>query len=362
MSEELLRRCYQRDLQQRGYELDPGQRQAVSALTGLSQRLLQPRKRTLLTRLRNKPAQAVRGIYLHGGVGRGKTYLMDLFFKCLPVEEKRRSHFHQFMQDTHDQLGALAQHSNPLATIARRISKTTRVLCFDEFFVSDIGDAMILGKLLGGLFSQGVTLVATSNVPPADLYRDGLQRQRFLPAIELLGKHTQIVDIGDGADYRLRLLESAEIYHSPDNDQAARMMAGYFDDIAPDRGRSGVMLQIARRLIAAKKAADGVAWFGFAELCTAPRAASDYLEIARMYHTVLLSGLPQLDDQRNDDVRRFISLVDIFYDHRVKLIISAAAPIDAIYTGERLAFEFERTRSRLFEMQQRSYLGQPHLA
>lgn len=358
-----LRARYQRDLDERGFVTDPGQRRALDALADLAQRLVEaPPRNRLAGLLRRRRRGPVTGLYLHGGVGRGKTYLMDLFFECLPLQTKRRSHFHRFMQDTHDQLGALGEQSDPLRLIAERVARETRVLCFDEFFVSDIADAMILGTLLEALFERGVTLVATSNVAPQQLYRDGLQRQRFLPAIAAIERHTRVLAIGSGEDYRLRVLEAAEIYHYPLDRQADKNLALYFDELAPDRVRSGVMLQIANRLVSARRAADGVAWFDFAELCTAPRGAADYLELARLYHTVLLSGLPVLGEERNDDARRFIALVDVLYDHRVKLIVSAAAPPHEIYTGERLAFEFERTYSRLIEMQQHDYLASPHLA
>lgn len=363
-SSELAAR-YEQDLREREFTPDPGQQRALAALAALGDRLAERPTTGFLSSLKQRFRPAVdrnQGLYLWGGVGRGKTYLVDLFFDALPITQKRRCHFHRFMQDTHEQLGALEQHQNPLVLIAKRIAADTRVLCFDEFFVSDIGDAMILATLLETLFANGVTLVATSNVAPQDLYYDGLQRQRFLPAIELLQQHTTVMDIGDGADYRLRVLESAEIYLHPPDAGAERKLAQYFADIAPDRVRAGIMLQIANRLIAAKRCADGIAWFDFAELCTSPRSAKDYLELARLYHTVLLSGLPVLNDDRDDDARRFIALVDVLYDHHVKLFISAAAAPCDIYTGQRLAFEYRRTQSRLQEMQHIAYLALPHLA
>ncbi|MDH3646698.1 MAG: cell division protein ZapE [Gammaproteobacteria bacterium] len=355
---------YQRGLIDRGYTADAGQTAAVAALDALGARLCAERDSGVLQKLKQRiggPEQPEKGLYLWGGVGRGKTYLMDLFFEMLPIEEKRRSHFHRFMQDTHDQLGALGNTRDPLMLIAKNISAKTRVLCFDEFFVSDIGDAMILGNLLSALFDNEVTLVATSNVPPKHLYRDGLQRQRFLPAIAQLEQHTKVMGIGAGADYRLRVLESAEIYHHPLDDQAEDNLMRYLSELAPDRPVSGEMLQIAGRLIATRRSADGLAWFDFNELCTAPRSPADYLEIARLCHTVLVSGVPVLDAMRDDDMRRFIGLVDVFYDRRVKLIISAAAPPELLYTGDRLAFEYQRTQSRLNEMQATDYLAQPHL-
>lgn len=358
---------YQRDLNDRGYSADPGQSAAVTALDALSTRLQTQSNAGLLEKLRQRiggtdpaiPTNA--GLYLWGGVGRGKTYLMDLFYETLPFAEKRRSHFHRFIQDTHDKLGELQDKQDPLTLIADSIAKETRVLCFDEFFVSDIGDAMILGNLLAALFANDVTLVATSNVPPADLYRDGLQRQRFLPAIALLEKHTQVMNIGDGADYRLRVLESAEIYHHPLDDQAEQNLLRCFNDISPDRPHDDAMMQIAGRLIATRHSAEGIAWFDFDKLCTAPRSPADYLEIARLCHTVLISGIPILDENRDDDMRRFIGLVDILYDRRVKLIASAVTAPEHLYTGTRLAFEYQRTRSRLSEMQHTAYLAEPHL-
>ncbi len=355
---------YRRDLGERGFRRDPAQDAAVEALDNIGARLV-ARSRggafdRLTLRLRRR-RRAVRGLYLWGGVGRGKTYLMDLFYDALPFEQKRRSHFHRFMQDTHEQLGALGDTRDPLPLVARRIAEQTRVLCFDEFYVSDIGDAMILGTLLSALFEQGVTLIATSNVPPRELYADGLQRQRFLPAIDLLEAHTTVMEMGAGDDYRLRILESAEIYHHPLDQAAEENLARYFSGIVPDRPRSGAMLQIAGRLIAARHSGDGIAWFDFNELCTAPRSPMDYLELARLYHTVLVSGVPVMDERRDDDMRRFIGLVDVFYDRRVKLILSAETAPERLYQGEQLAFEFRRTRSRLREMQQRAYLAQPHL-
>ena len=355
---------YQRDMLERKFTIDPGQQAAVAALDELAARLCKDGHTGLLRQLRKRIDSAVapeEGLYLWGGVGRGKTYLMDMFFESLPFEEKRRSHFHRFMQDTHEQLGALKETQDPLQLIAKRVAAETRILCFDEFFVSDIGDAMILGNLLAALFGNGVTLVATSNVPPQQLYRDGLQRQRFLPAIELLQRHTRLMSIGEGEDYRLRVLASAEIYHYPLDDTAEQNLMRCLSELAPDQPRSGAMVQIAGRLIASRHSADGVIWFDFNELCTAPRGTADYLEIARLCHTVLLSGVPVLDESRDDDMRRFIGLVDIFYDRRVKLIISAAAAPGQLYTGTRLAFEFTRTRSRLSEMLTTAYLAQPHL-
>ncbi|MBT8136859.1 MAG: AFG1 family ATPase [Gammaproteobacteria bacterium] len=355
---------YQRDLDERHFTEDSGQLGAIATLDELGARLAQHQPTSLLENIRRRlsgPAAPERGLYLWGGVGRGKTYLMDLFYELLPFAAKRRSHFHRFMQDIHAQLGALGETRDPLPQIAAGIAAKTRILCFDEFYVADIGDAMILGNLLAALFDNGVTLVATSNVAPHDLYHDGLQRQRFMPAIELLQKHTQVMEIGDGADYRLRVLQSAEIYHSPLDRQAAANLQHYMTALAPDQPRTEAVIEINGRDIATRQRADGVAWFDFDAICTAPRSAADYLEIARLFHTVLLSDIPILDESRDDDMRRFIGLVDVFYDHRVKLILSAAAPPDQLYVGERLAFECRRTRSRLTEMQTTDYLALPHL-
>jgi len=356
--------CYQRDLESPEFVRDGAQEEAVQALHGLYEQLLEDdgaaRRRGLLERFRRTSRTPVTGLYLWGGVGRGKTYLVDTFFECLPFREKRRMHFHRFMHEAHDALKRHRDRQDPLALIARELAAGTRVLCFDEFFVSDIADAMILGGLLQGLFAEGVSLVATSNAAPDDLYRDGLQRERFLPAIDALKRHTRVMNVDGGVDYRLRYLEHAEIYHSPLDREADAMLENEFDHIAREAGTADTALRIEGRDIPARKVADGVVWFEFHALCDGPRSQSDYMEIAREFHTVVLGNVPVLTWQHENQARRFVALVDEFYDRGVNLIVSAAAPPEALYKGRRLGFEFRRTISRLREMQSKEYLASPH--
>ena len=345
---------------------DPAQAHAVALLEDLYQRLTtraEPRGiSALLGRLRKTPAVPERGLYLWGGVGRGKTMLMDLFFDCLPDERRLRMHFHRFMRRVHDDLKQWSGTADPLRKVAAGIAAQADVLCFDEFFVSDIGDAMILAEVLAELFSLGVTLVATSNVEPQHLYENGLQRRRFLPAIDLLYEHTQVQQIEDGMDFRLRTLQQAEIYHYPLDKAAEEGLRRSFMALAPDTPEADVVLQIENRPIRTRMVADDVAWFDFAELCEGPRSQNDYIELAMVYHAVLLSNVPVLSILKENAARRFISLVDEFYDHGVKLIISAEVAITDLYQGERLRFEFERTQSRLLEMQSQEYLSGSHQA
>lgn len=303
---------------------------------------------------------SLNGLYFWGGVGRGKTYLMDLFYEQLPEQGKSRYHFHRFMRLIHQQLKSLQGTSDPLDRIAREFSAETQLLCFDEFFVSDITDAMILAGLLKGLFENGVVLVATSNVHPDHLYENGLQRRRFLPAIELIKRYTQVVNVDGGTDYRLRALEDAEIYHSPLDVEADRSLARSFKSLSPDQGEADLVLEIEGRNIASRYCGDGVVWFEFKHLCGGPRSQNDYIEIARLFQTVLISNVPQMHLAEEDLARRFISLVDEFYDRNVKLILSAEVPVELLYKGERLSFEFERTKSRLQEMMSHEYLTREH--
>ncbi len=316
---------------------------------------------TLKRRLgRSAEVMPERGLYIWGGVGRGKTMLMDLFYDCLPVDRRLRMHFHRFMRRVHDGLKRWAGTPDPLTKVADEFADEADILCFDEFFVSDIGDAMILAELMAALFERGVTLIATSNVAPDALYENGLQRRRFLPAIDLINEHTHVHHVEAGMDFRLRALEQAEIYHSPLDDEAELSLARSFTSLAPDTPEEDVVLTIEGREIAVRMVADDVVWFEFSELCEGPRSQNDYIELALVYHAVLVSNVPVLTARKEDAARRFISLVDEFYDHRVKLIISAAAPITELYQGERLRFEFERTQSRLLEMQSHDYLADSH--
>jgi len=360
-----IREAYEASLHREGHAEDAAQLDAIARFEDLQLRIIsqQPRTGGLLTRLfRSEPPEGVRGIYLWGGVGRGKTFLMDLFFESLALEKKRRVHFHRMMQEVHARLKDLGSIENPLDEVAAGIASNTRVLCFDEFFVSDIGDAMILAGLLDGLFKRGVTLVATSNSRPDDLYKDGLQRQRFLPAIRLLNQHTDAVNMDGGTDYRLRLLQKAGTYLFPDDAVAAKRLNYFFDESASTQIATDADLEINDRSIRARRCAKGVAWFRFGDICDGPRSQDDYIEIARWYPSVIISGVPQFDASRDDQARRFVSLVDEFYDRRVKLILSADVDVQDLYTGKRLSFEFDRTVSRLVEMQSTDYLALPHLA
>jgi len=344
---------------------DPAQEKAVAALERLYGELRRagepPRgwRRGVARWLGHRQA-AARGIYLWGGVGRGKTLMMDLFYASLPFDDKLRRHFHRFMADVHEHLKALRDHENPLELVADRIAAHARVICFDELAVSDIADAMILGTLFGALFARGVTLAATSNIEPGLLYKDGLQRQRFLPTIALLRKHCEIVHVDGAIDYRLRVLERADVYQTPNGSAADEHLAEYFRAIAPDEGDRGGTLEVLGRPIGYVRAADGVIWFDFAAICDGPRSQDDYIELSRLYQTVLVSNVPRFDALLENQARRFIALVDEFYDRRVKLILSAAAPVNDLYAGEKLRHTFERTRSRLEEMQTHDYLAAAH--
>jgi len=355
---------YEAERDRAGFLADPAQACLAELLHDLHERLSNSSKSPgagLLARLRKAAHPPERGLYVWGDTGRGKTWLMDLFYDALPFREKMRRHFHRFMADVHGELGRLRERTDPLEVVADRLARATRVLCFDEFFVSDIADAMILGTLFEGLFRRGVTLVATSNVAPADLYRDGLQRARFVPAIDLIEKHTMVFHLEGGRDYRLRALQKAEIYHYPLDAAAERSLTSSFEGVAPRVSRRDGDLVVLGRSIPTIRLADGAAWFEFAHICDGPRSQADYIEIARSFHTVLVSGVPVFDSTRENQARRFIALVDEFYDRGVKLIVSAAAPVSELYDGRRLDFEFKRTRSRLEEMQSHDYLARPHL-
>jgi cell division protein ZapE len=363
-----LDNLYRQALEEQGYAADAAQLQAIATLQAVADGLCAPAQPapgiSLLSRLlrpRVRRPGPVRGAYLWGGVGRGKTFVMDLFFSALPFENKLRYHFHRLMYRVHRRLSELEQQSDPLLTVADELAAQARLICFDEFFVSDIADAMILGRLFDALFERGVCLVATSNIPPHELYQGGLQRQKFLPAIALIQQHTQVLAVDGGSDYRLRVLEKAEIYHSPLDSTAEENLARYFSEIAPDTGTRGQSMEVLGRDISTIRRADGIGWFDFAALCAGPRSQDDYIEIARCFQTVILADVPRLDELRENEARRFIALVDEFYDRRVKLIISAAETVDSLYQGRRLQQEFARTRSRLQEMQSQQYLAAPHI-
>lgn len=357
---------YRADLLKEGFSYDPAQEAVVELLQDLYDRLLYRDSvssgglQGLWGRIRGTAPEPEKGLYLWGGVGRGKTYLVDAFYESLPDNRKMRVHFHRFMQRVHTELIALDGEKNPLEAVAERMSNEARLICFDEFFVTDIADAMILGGLMEALFERGVTLVATSNIIPAKLYENGLQRQRFLPAIALVEKHTQVVNLDTDVDYRLRTLQQAELYHFPLDAEADISLRACFDQLAPEPGKNWERIQINDRYLSSRCVAEDVIWFDFAELCDGPRSQNDYIEIARIYHAVLISGVPTLDVNTDDQARRFINLVDEFYDRSVKLVLAAESPLLELYSGGRLEFEFQRTLSRLQEMQSLEYLAREH--
>jgi cell division protein ZapE len=354
------RQRYDHDLQQPGFIADSAQAQAVDALQQVYEQLIQnpPKRRFGSSRLSYPPVQ---GLYMWGGVGRGKTYLMDAFYEALPFSRKRRTHFHRFMLEVHERRGRHPDQQDPLLKVADEIADSTRVLCFDEFYVSDIADAMILGRLFEFLFKRGLSLVATSNVDPDLLYKDGLQRENFLPAIERLKQHCAVLNVDGGNDYRLRALHGMPLYLHPCDKAAMAALGERFYAVAPHGLCERIELKINERVIAARCVAEGAVWFDFHELCDGPRGPADYIEVARTYHTVVLSYVPLLTSDDDNSARRFINLVDEFYDRGVNLLIGAEAPMEQLYLGTKLKFEFQRTVSRLIEMQSQEYLAKPHL-
>lgn len=357
---------YQHDLSQGLIVRDAAQEAAVAELQRVYVALLDKwRGQSTWTRfkqaLRIERPQPVQGLYLWGGVGRGKTYLMDLFFHALPGERKLRMHFHRFMLMVHKRLAEAKGRSDPLVHVAAGIAEQVDIVCFDEFFVSDIGDAMILANLFDALFASGVSLVATSNIEPGRLYEHGLQRRKFLPAIDLLRRYCVVLNVDGGIDYRLRSLNKAPVFHFPLDEASARALADLFAELTRGmRVEKDKELEIQERRFNALAWSEGLVWFDFEVLCGGPRAAADYIEIARQYHTVLVSGVPVFTERIDDKARRFITLVDEFYDHGVKLVLTAAADLEDLYQGSDLQFPFARTRSRLLEMQTREYLAAPH--
>jgi cell division protein ZapE len=385
-----LRALYARQIAERGFRSDPVQLAVVDRLADLRDRLIASREAdsSLVRRWfgslgGGSAPEPVRGVYLWGGVGRGKTWLMDLFFQSLPFPDRRRRHFHRFMHDVHAELKTLQQREAPLDLVAERIAQDARVLCFDELFVADIADAMILGGLFAALFKRGVTLVATSNVPPQDLYKDGLQRVRFVPTIELIQQHVDVVAVDGGTDYRLRRLTQAGTYLPSGAADTRQRVNALFDELADhaevDRaggdtgaaaggpggadgvgGADGATIEIEGRPIPVVRESGGVVWFDFMALCSGPRSQDDYIEIARNYQSVIVSDVPVFDALHEDEARRFIALVDELYDRNVNLIVSAAAAPTELYRGDRVGFQFERTTSRLIEMQSEEYLAREH--
>ena len=358
---------YLAELERGELQPDAAQRRAVEHTQRLYDKLLEESEASLgfLQRVHEwvsaPRVTPVRGLYLWGGVGRGKTHIVNALHAALPFSDKMRVHFHSFIQLVHRKLAALGEREDPLVAVAEDLAGDTRIICFDEFHVSDITDAMLLGRLFDALFSRGVTLVATSNIAPDDLYLGGLQREQFLPAIDLIKTHTDVVHLDGGVDYRLRVLERSAIYHCPLDTDAEQALTICFEALAPENVQMDAPVEIAGRRIETRAIADGIVWFEYAAVCETPRSAGDYIEIARRYHTLLLSNVPVMDDQRLDRVVRFIHLVDELYERNVNLILSAAASPEDLYTGGRLSVRFDRARSRLAEMQSHDYLAAKHL-
>ena len=365
---------YLQALNDGSHQPDNVQQEAVNRLDIIFQELTAPARPALqdsglIARFskflgKREPTEStpVRGLYMWGGVGRGKTWLMDLFYHSLPGMRKQRLHFHRFMLRVHEELTALQGQSDPLEVIADRFKAETDVLCFDEFFVSDITDAMLLGGLMKALFARGISLVATSNIPPDDLYRNGLQRARFLPAIEAIKQYCDIMNVDAGVDYRLRTLTQAHLWLSPLNDETQRQMDTLWLALAGSKSEHAPTLEINHRPMQTLAVENQTLAVSFTTLCVDARSQHDYIALSRLFHTVLLSDVPVMTSLMESEARRFIALVDEFYERHVKLVVSAAVPLYEIYRGERLKFEFQRCLSRLQEMQSEEYLKREHLA
>jgi len=365
---------YDAEVDREALHADPEQRAVMQQLQLISDELKRRQNwvapsRSLFSRWKNsndKKVAGVKGLYLWGGVGRGKTHLCDLFFDAVPFKGKTRLHFHRFMQQIHTDLRKLEGTENPIQRIADEWSSHSRLLLLDEIHVNDITDAMLLGGLLTELFSRGVTLVTTSNVPPQGLYKDGLQRARFLPAIAQICNHLQVLEMVGVTDYRLRLLQQEPVYKvsrfvdGVAGRETQKAMQAYFDKISADTDARSTSIEINFRQIDVVSYGADVAWFHFDALCNTSRSTQDYIELASVFQTILISDIPVMDDSTNDAARRFVNMIDEFYDQHVKLIVSAEGPANKLYTGKRLSFEFERAASRLFEMQTTEYLGSIH--
>ncbi|MCR1552121.1 cell division protein ZapE [Enterobacter cloacae] len=364
---------YQLALDEGSHQPDDVQREAVNRLDTIYQELTaKPAEagqsgglKAALGRLLGKKEQQatppVRGLYMWGGVGRGKTWLMDLFYQSLPGERKQRLHFHRFMLRVHEELTALQGKSDPLEIVADRFKAETDVLCFDEFFVSDITDAMLLGGLMKALFARGITLVATSNIPPDELYRNGLQRARFLPAIDAIKRHCDIMNVDAGVDYRLRTLTQAHLWLSPLNAETTRQMDKLWLALAGAKRKNAPTLEINHRPMPTLGVENQTLAVSFSTLCVDARSQHDYIALSRLFHTVMLLDVPVMTRLMESEARRFIALVDEFYERHVKLVVSAEVPLYEVYQGERLKFEFQRCLSRLQEMQSEEYLKLEHM-
>ena len=355
-----VREAYQAELKARGYQSDPAQLRAIDALQRCADdwAAYKDKRSNSFKKLFNKP-DIPKGVYMYGGVGRGKSFLMDCFYNAVPIRRKTRLHFHEFMREVHRELAGLKGTVNPLDELGKRMARKFKLICFDEFHVADITDAMILHRLLAALFDNGVGFVTTSNFKPDDLYPGGLHRERILPAIELLNQRMEVVNVDNGTDYRRRTLEQVDLYHTPLGPEADAAMNEAFTRLASG-GDEDPVLHIESREIKARRRAGGVVWFDFKQLCGGPRSQNDYLEIASQFHTLLLSDVPHMPVRMASEARRFTWLVDVLYDHRVKLLVSAECQAYDLYVEGRQASEFHRTVSRLIEMRSRDYLAEAH--
>ncbi len=352
-----VRALYEQTLKERGYASDAAQLRAIDSLERCEQEWIdyKSRRSNAVTKLLVRPP-IPRGVYMWGGVGRGKSFLMDCFFQSVPLTRKTRLHFHEFMREVHRELQDLKGTPNPLQELGKHIARRFRLICFDEFHVADVTDAMILHRLLEALFANRVSIVTTSNFPPDELYPNGLHRDRILPAIALLKDKLEVINVDAGADYRRRVMELVQRYHCPLGAEAEAALGKAFDEIAEARDEDPV-LRIEQREILARRKAGGVVWFDFKGLCGGPRSQNDYLEIASRFHTLILSNVPQMAPRMASEARRFTWLIDVLYDRRVKLIMSAEVPPEQLYLEGPLAHEFPRTASRLLEMQSAEFIA-----
>ena len=348
-------------MQKSGFLPDNDQLHSIYLLDRLYDRVVendQNRQGFVNKLLRIKPI-SIKGLYFWGGVGRGKTFLMDIFFEVLPVKNKKRFHFHQFMQQIHDELSKTKKGKDPVKDLARRLAIDTSLLCIDEFVVTDIGDAMLIGRILASLFEEGVILVTTSNSPPEELYKDGLQRTSFLPAIDLLDKNCQITNLDGGQDYRMLGLKQTKLYQVPHDEEAIQFIEDYlYTHMVSVKQHDSLLIN--GRKINFEYCAEDTIWFSFYELCKTNRSRFDYLEIASLFNTVIVTGIEAMNEGTADVARRFILLIDVLYDHKIKLICTADVEVEELYQHQFLTFEFTRTISRLLEMQSLEYIRQPH--
>jgi cell division protein ZapE len=356
---------YEEFLHQSGFYQDVAQQHAISLLDRLQEQL-QPVEQGIVQRFVSSISRFkghrsnIKGLYFWGGVGRGKTFLMDIFYETLPVKQKKRVHFHKFMKQIHDELTLAKKGLDPLKKIASKVTDNCKVLCLDEFVVTDIADAMLIGRLLAFLFEQGTILVTTSNTPPDDLYKEGLQRANFLPAIDLIKQHCDICNLDGGKDYRMLGLSDTDLYHFPHDEDAVSSIQRYIQQHLVS-GAHHQTIDINNRPIRFEYCGEDTIWFTFDEMCKTARSQLDFLEIAQLFGTVILTGIEQMGNGSNDAARRFISLIDVFYDHRVKLICTAAVSHLELYVDGPLSFEFQRTISRLQEMQSQHYMHESHV-